>query len=114
MRVFVLEDDDDLGSVMRVMLEARGHSCEIATSLAEARRKVSEKPYDYLLLDRMLPDGSGLELLDTLGGGESRDAVVFVVSGNVDDEVSADPRISACFQKPFTVKALLDAIKDPP
>ncbi|MDB6454457.1 response regulator [Falsirhodobacter sp. 20TX0035] len=63
MRILLIEDDRGLGSAVRDRIGADGHVPDWAQTLAEARDFLSTVPYDLLLLDMMLPDGRGLDLL---------------------------------------------------
>jgi two-component system, OmpR family, response regulator len=60
-RVLVVDDDEDVRSVVGRALARDGHSVLMAASLGESRR-VIEGGVDLVVLDLMLPDGSGLEL----------------------------------------------------
>lgn len=62
MRLLLLEDDDILGEALKDYLQAEGHVVDWFTRLADAQAVASE-PYDVLLIDWQLPDGSGLEWL---------------------------------------------------
>ena len=62
-RVLVLEDDVALSEVICDELRARGHSTVAAGSLAEGIEQLSGLEFDVALLDLMLPDGSGIDLL---------------------------------------------------
>jgi two-component system, OmpR family, response regulator len=60
MRLLLLEDDTILGEALRDYLRAEGHVVDWFTRLQEAQWASSE-PYDALLVDWQLPDGSGVE-----------------------------------------------------
>lgn len=62
LQVLHVEDDADLHSIVRTMAGAR-FEFERAPNLAFARAMLVMKPYDLVLLDLTLPDGSGWELL---------------------------------------------------
>jgi DNA-binding NtrC family response regulator len=62
-RVLVLEDDAALSEVLCEELQARGHDAQAATSLAAGRAALLACEFDVALLDLMLPDGSGIDLL---------------------------------------------------
>ena len=62
MRLLLIEDDDILGEGLRDFLRGEGHVVDWARTLAEAR-SFGEEPYDVLLVDWRLPDGSGLDWL---------------------------------------------------
>lgn len=59
-RILLVEDELDVLEANRVYLEQLGYHVSCASSLAQARMRVSEQLPDLVLLDIMLPDGSGL------------------------------------------------------
>ena len=63
MRILLVEDDAVLRGVMRASLRDAGHRVDEAASLADARTLWQVQPYDAVLLDLNLPDGSGLVAL---------------------------------------------------
>ena len=65
MRLLLLEDDETLGSGLHDFLKAEGHVVDWFTRLTAARRVVDE-PYDALLVDWQLPDGSGVDWIKSL------------------------------------------------
>ena len=65
MKLLLLEDDPILGEGLRDFLRAEGHTVDWAQRLLEARCLVTE-PYDALLVDWQLPDGSGLDWIRSL------------------------------------------------
>jgi two-component system, OmpR family, response regulator len=64
-RLLLLEDDPMLGEGLRDYLRAEGHVVDWCLRLVDAAVLVNE-PYDALLIDWQLPDGSGLDLLRRL------------------------------------------------
>lgn len=62
MRVLLIEDDDILGEGLRDYLRADGHVVDWCRRL-DAARACADEPYDALLVDWQLPDGSGLDWL---------------------------------------------------
>lgn len=60
MRLLLVEDDPVLGDAVRTFLHAQGEVVDWATTLKEARAAVVE-PFDAILLDWNLPDGSGVQ-----------------------------------------------------
>lgn len=73
-----VEDDKDILHLVSMMVRDFAETCP-AESLAEARQMVSSGRYDLVILDLMLPDGSGLDLLPDLRyrNGEPIPVVVF-------------------------------------
>lgn len=67
MQTFLLVDDDDaFRSTTGELLELLGHKVSLADSVESARLALSHQAFDRVLLDLMLPDGSGLDLLSSI------------------------------------------------
>jgi len=62
MRLLLLEDDDLLGDALREYLRGERHVVDWCRTLAQAQG-LDDEPYDALLVDWQLPDGSGLQWL---------------------------------------------------
>jgi DNA-binding NtrC family response regulator len=75
-RVLLVDDEPDFLAAAVEMLRAHGHEVETAQTLAVARERLQRSTPDALLLDLMLPDGSGLELLDEPSGGELKRVIL--------------------------------------
>jgi two-component system response regulator QseB len=63
MRILLVEDDDILRTGLRMGLSHHGFSVEAVGSVADARHALSAGDFDGVVLDRMLPDGSGFDIL---------------------------------------------------
>jgi DNA-binding response OmpR family regulator len=66
MRILVVEDDSILADGLRVGLGMAGFTADVVGCLEDARAALAGNDYTALVLDLMLPDGSGLELLREL------------------------------------------------
>ncbi len=75
--VLLVDDEPDFVSATRELLTMHGHSVDTAERLDDARRILGNDGPDVLLLDLMLPDGNGLELLEELRGSSVK-RVVFI------------------------------------
>jgi DNA-binding NtrC family response regulator len=62
-RILVVEDDDALSEVLQDELKVRGHEVFPAASVKEAKEALAQRDYDVILLDLVLPDGRGTEVL---------------------------------------------------
>ena len=80
MRILLIEDDSGLGSAVRDQLEAEGHSPDWVQTLADEGDAARVVPYDLVLLDLMLPDGSGLTLLRRLRAEGSATPVIILTA----------------------------------
>lgn len=83
MRALVIEDDDSIARLNRRLLEPEGFSVDTARTAAEATQLARSEEYDLIVLDMMLPDGSGMYVLETIRK-KSATTPVLVVSGSGD------------------------------
>lgn len=63
MRLLVVEDDDILLDGLKVGLQLAGFTVDTVTTVADARHALEHAGFDAVVLDVMLPDGTGLDLL---------------------------------------------------
>ena len=106
MKILIVEDNKDLARSMQDFLVGEHYICEWASSYNEALEKMSLYTYDCILLDIMLPDGSGLELLKHLKS-EKIDSGILIISARnaLDDKINgleggADDYITKPFHLP--------------
>src|SRR6188472_1013023 len=76
--ILVVEDHKETRAALQRLLKRWGHEVRSARTLLEAYQCLSEKEFDVILLDIVLPDGEGFELLERASVGH---AYVVVVSG---------------------------------
>lgn len=109
MRILLVEDDLKLGELLTRILSEEGHSLEFTSSLADARRALEGERFDIIVLDRMLPDGDGIELCGALRSqGNETPILMLTARTEVQDRVAglrhgADDYLG----KPFEVDELL-------
>lgn len=65
-RVIVIEDDAEVALVIKEGLVANGFSVTHAPTIGQGRSMLADSEWDVIVLDLMLPDGSGLELANSL------------------------------------------------
>jgi two-component system response regulator AtoC len=91
LRALVVEDDPQSCEALVEVLAREGFQATAAGSLAEARDLVESFQPELVLVDLQLPDGSGLELLETvLDGSRSDPPDVIVVTGHSSVETAVD------------------------
>ena len=86
MRILLVEDDAVLGSVMLRSLQQAGHRVDLAITLAQARHFWLVQPFDAVLLDLNLPDGSGLTALREARARNDRTPTLVLTARNRTDE----------------------------
>ena len=85
----VVDDDPDFQAAMQDLVRTEGFSVGAATSLAQARELLAERPPDLVLVDLSLPDGSGLDMLRDSDGRPSMAVVVITGHATVGSAVEA-------------------------
>ena len=63
MRILLVEDDNDTRTTLGRLLEKWGHHVDAAEDLRHARALLNSEPFDALLSDISLPDGTGYTLV---------------------------------------------------
>ena len=88
MKLLIVEDDPSLRELMHRALVEEGYIVETASAFEEADAKVSGYSYDCILLDIMLPGGSGLQLLDHIRKLQKRENIIIIsAKDSLDDKV---------------------------
>lgn len=107
MRLLLIEDDDLLGDGLRDYLQADGHVVDWCRSLREATQAHGE-PYDALLVDWQLPDGSGLEWLrQRRAAGDDAAALMLTARDLLGDRIAGlDAGFDDYLVKPFAPEEL--------
>jgi DNA-binding response OmpR family regulator len=62
-RILLVEDEQPISGFVARGLREEGHTVEVVADLASAREALAAGGWDLLLVDRMLPDGDGLQLV---------------------------------------------------
>jgi Response regulators consisting of a CheY-like receiver domain and a winged-helix DNA-binding domain len=112
MKVLLVEDDKELGDMIKKALSVEGYEVDWVQDGFLALKNLSEKDYDLLLLDLMLPRFDGIKICKKVR--ESKDIPILVITarGQIEDKVEvlqagADDYIT----KPFSFKELLARIQ---
>jgi DNA-binding response OmpR family regulator len=108
MRILLVEDDAVLHQVVRQSLQEAGHRVDSARTLREANHIWSVQPFDAVLLDLNLPDGSGLAALRAARARNDTAAVIVLTARNRTDERVAglDAGADDYLGKPFELAEL--------
>ncbi|ABC31618.1 sigma 54-dependent transcriptional activator containing CheY-like receiver domain [Hahella chejuensis KCTC 2396] len=80
--ILLVDDDEGFVQATRTLLEMLGHDARSAASVAEANAILQANQFDIVLLDLMLPDGSGLHVLDALNGSRKQPGHIAIVTGH--------------------------------
>jgi DNA-binding NtrC family response regulator len=85
----VVDDEADGAEMLAAVIAAEGFTVATAGSLAAARRQLALQKPDVVMLDLMLPDGSGMELLDDIKALKACEVVLITGHASVESSVEA-------------------------
>lgn len=116
MHIGITEDDRDQQALLRLLIESAGHTVAVFGSVAECVEGLKKERFDTLVVDWMLPDGTGADLLHWIRGNlgwelpilvltarDDEDTVVTALQAGADDYVVKPP-------KPLELAARLAAL----
>ena len=113
MKILVIEDEPSLRTMMCDMLEKEKYIVESAGDFHRAEEKINDYEYDVILLDIMLPGGSGMELLKILKESKKQ-AHVLIISAkdSLEDKLEGlDLGADDYITKPFHLAELSARIR---
>ncbi len=88
MKILIIEDDPSLREILQHSLEKERYVVETAPDYATALRKSEDYHYDCILLDIMLPDGNGLDLLTYLKENQKQENIIIIsAKDSLEDKV---------------------------
>ncbi|WP_298713125.1 response regulator transcription factor, partial [Chitinophaga sp.] len=106
MKVLLIEDNVELASSISAFLAREGYICEVSYNMRDALDKLISFQYDCVLLDIMLPDGNGLEILRFMRKEQVHSPVLILSAKNsLDDKIigleeGADDYLTKPFHMP--------------
>ncbi|WP_028312563.1 response regulator transcription factor [Derxia gummosa] len=112
MHLLLLEDDPLLGEALRDFLRAEGHTVDWLTRLSQARAALPS-PYDALLVDWQLPDGSGLDWIRGLrAAGNATPILLLTARDRVPERIEGlDAGADDYLVKPFAPEELAARVR---
>ena len=90
-RILVVDDDRDLGELLRFALGRAGHDTILAYDMTHALAAVHDEDPDAAILDVNLPDGSGFELAHRLRADSLLPIIMLTTRGGDDRNRTRDP-----------------------
>ena len=111
--ILIVEDEAKLSRVLQLELEYENYRTQIADNGKDALRLMQEKEWDLVLLDIMIPELSGLEVLRRIRRtDESTPIILLTARDAVHDKVSGlDIGANDYVTKPFQIEELLARVR---
>lgn len=111
--ILLVEDEESLARLVSLQLKTYGYDVDLAFDGQMAIDKIFKNKYEVILLDRMLPNGSGLEVLKYLRSEGVQTPIIFVTALNSPEHIieglesGADDYVT----KPFDERVLVSRIR---
>jgi two-component system phosphate regulon response regulator PhoB len=114
-KILIIEDEPDIRKTLEYNISREGYKVVSASSLSEGKSQIESDSFSLILLDLMLPDGSGLDLCREIKSDKEKSSVPIIILTAKDDEVDkvvgfelgADDYVT----KPFSVRELILRMK---
>jgi len=114
LRILVVDDERDTLDLIDLTLSSAGYEIHLANNGAESLEKIRQDRFDVILLDIMMPDMTGFDVLRTLNQ-ERKDLppVIFLTAKSLPEDREMGLQLGAkdFLIKPVTRGSLLDSIK---
>ena len=112
-RILVVDDDPEIRKLLARYIESQGFRVHLAASCRELREKLSTNHIDLIVLDVMLPDGSGLEVCRDLRAQRSSVPIILLTAlkEDVDRIIGLEIGADDYLGKPFNPRELIARVR---
>ncbi len=113
MNILLIEDESTLAESILSYLQKEGYHCEWVDNFAKAHEKAWVYKYDCVIVDITLPDGSGLDVIETLKQIKSSSGIIIISAKNsIEDRIKGlDIGADDYLPKPFDLSELNARVK---
>ncbi|HEX8170657.1 MAG TPA: response regulator [Thermoanaerobaculia bacterium] len=109
--ILIVDDDEPTQKLLRAVLRRCGYASEVASNGRQAIRLLREKRYAAVVLDMMMPEVSGPEVVAFLGTAAESVPVIICSAAGPAALTGFDPAVvKAIVRKPFDIEQLLAAV----
>jgi signal transduction histidine kinase len=108
-RILIIDDEIGIRQGCCRVLQPQGFALETAETFQEGIQKIQEELFDLVLVDVMLPDGKGIDLLDSIRARDP-ETISIIITGFATVELAVDAIKKGAYNfisKPFTADMLL-------
>jgi len=85
-KILIIEDDTFLQGLVANKLQAEGFDVETASTGSQGLTNLGQNTYDIIILDLMLPDVSGFEILKQIRSRETNNKIPVLIFSNLSDD----------------------------
>jgi DNA-binding NtrC family response regulator len=108
-RILIIDDEADIRESLEVLLSMESYAVELAANAAEGEQKLAKSAYDLVLLDLMMPDKSGLDVLQDVRQRDRQTPIIMITAyGSLEVAVKAlKAGANDYFSKPWDNEKLI-------
>ena len=109
MKILIIEDEQEIAQSIAEYLSEESYLCEFAATFTQALDRIENYNYDCILLDIMLPDGNGINLLEELKKQDKQNGVIIISAKDALDDKIKGLQLGAddYLTKPFHLSELI-------
>lgn len=109
-KILVVEDDEFLAETIADCLIFTGHNADRIGTGTEASQMMRANNYDLVLLDSMLPDMNGLDILKAYREEKGSSKILFLTGAKKNEEAAMELGADFFLSKPFEIDELLSVV----
>jgi len=108
-KVFMCEDDENLGMLLREYLQAKGFDADLFPDGEAGAKAFPERKYDFCLLDVMMPKKDGFSLAQDIRTINAEIPIIFLTAKNMKEDILEGFKVGGddYLTKPFSMEELL-------
>jgi two-component system, OmpR family, response regulator len=108
-KVLLCEDDPNLGTLLREYLAAKNFECDLAVDGLEGSKLYKRSPYDFIILDVMMPIKDGFTLATEIRHDDKHVPILFLTAKSMKEDTLAGFSVGGddYMTKPFSMEELL-------
>jgi len=113
--ILVVDDNKIITDMVKLLLESSGYRCSVANDAGRCLKLVRTNKFDLILLDVVMPNTNGIEIMQKLkSGGNGHNIVFFTARPFVNGErekLLKEPGVRDCLDKPICTRKLLEVVE---
>lgn len=109
-KILVVEDDEFLAETIADCLTFTGYAADRIGTGTEASAMMRANHYDLVLLDSMLPDMNGLDILKAYRAEKGSSKILFLTGAKKNEEAAMELGADFFLSKPFEIDELLSVV----
>lgn len=114
-RVLIVEDEPNIAGALQFLLSSSGFEVDVESDGGQAMARLTEAPADVVILDVMLPNRSGFDILRDLRrerSGADLPVLMLTAKGQAKDRQTAEELgVTAFMTKPFSNAEVVETVR---